>query len=63
MTKTTTITRISKRLDKELKLNFPNIERSKLLDVMYRTSAIRAEVWLKSPNKTLNEITKKNKKK
>ena len=63
MTKTTTITRISRKLDKELKTNFPDIERSKLLDVMYRTSAIRVENWLRKPNKALNGKTNKNRKK
>lgn len=54
---------MSRKLDKELKNNFPEIPRAELLDVMYRTSALRTEVWLKSPNKTLNELFKKDKKK
>lgn len=63
MTKKSTICRISKKLDIELKNHFPDIPRPELFDVMYKTSALRTEAWLKRPNITLNDIFKKNKKK
>ena len=59
MPKKTTITRINRTLDRELKQYFGEIPRPALLDLMYKTSALRAEAWTKKPNKTLTSILKK----
>lgn len=52
----TTHIRINKRLKMELKNNFPNVREAELINVMYRTSALRPEIWLRKPNKLLNKM-------
>lgn len=61
MTKKTTTTRIDKKLDMKLRIHFPDVERSQLLNIMYETSALRPEVWLRKPSKILNDLFKNEK--
>jgi hypothetical protein len=43
--------RIYRSLDQELKLKFPEVRSADLLNIMYNTSALKAEAMLRKPKK------------
>lgn len=50
-TKKTKLVRVSKKLDDELNLKFPGVRKSDLFDIMYNTSALKLESWLRNGKK------------
>ena len=57
--KNTELVRMNKKLKEELQVNFPEVPMPALIDVMYKTSAIRPENVLRRIDRELSKPKKR----